>query len=82
MIAPPAGVRIWLAAGATDMRRGFDGLAALVAQQLNHDPFSGQIFAFRGRRGKHTTFSIRISPSDHRVSVAPFVRAEGSGRAA
>ena len=35
MIAPPAGVRIWLAAGATDMRRGFDGLAALVARQLN-----------------------------------------------
>ena len=51
MISPPAGVRIWLAAGATDMRRGFDGLASLVAQQLNHDPFSGQIFAFRGRRG-------------------------------
>ena len=51
MIAPPAGVRIWLAAGATYMRRGFDGLAALVAQQLNQDPFSGQIFAFRGRRG-------------------------------
>lgn len=51
MISPPAGVRIWLAAGATDMRRGFDGLAALVAQQLNHDPFSGQIFAFRGRKG-------------------------------
>ncbi len=51
MISPPAGVRIWLAAGATDKRRGFDGLAALVAQQLNQDPFSGQIFAFRGRRG-------------------------------
>jgi len=51
MIAPPAGVRIWLVAGATDMRRGFDGLAALVAQQLNQDPFSGQVFAFRGRRG-------------------------------
>ena len=51
MIAPPSGVRIWLAAGATDMRRGFVGLAALVAQQLHHDPFSGQIFAFRGRRG-------------------------------
>ena len=51
MISPPAGVRIWLAAGATDMRRGFDGLASLVAQQLNHDPFSGQIFAFRGRKG-------------------------------
>jgi len=51
MIAPPAGVRIWLAAGATDMRRGFDGLAALVAQQLDLDPFSGALFVFRGRRG-------------------------------
>ena len=51
MIAPPPGVRIWLAAGVTDMRRGFDGLAALVQQQLGHDPFSGQLFIFRGRRG-------------------------------
>ncbi|NMZ38867.1 IS66 family insertion sequence element accessory protein TnpB [Pseudomonas proteolytica] len=33
------------------MRRGFDGLAALVQTQLEADPFSGQIFAFRGRRG-------------------------------
>jgi transposase len=32
-------MRIWLAAGVTDMRRGFDGLAALVQQQLGHDPF-------------------------------------------
>ena len=51
MIAPPAGVKIWLAAGVTDMRRGFDGLAAVVAQQLRLDPFSGAIFIFRGRRG-------------------------------
>ena len=51
MISPPAGVQIWLAAGATDMRRGFDGLAALVAQKLNQDPFSGALFIFRGRRG-------------------------------
>ena len=51
MITLPAGIRIWLVAGATDMRRGFDGLAALVAQQLNRGPFSGQVFAFRGRRG-------------------------------
>lgn len=58
MIAPPAGVRIWLVAGATDMRRGFDGLAALVAQQLDHDPFSGQVFAFRGRRGGRVTFYL------------------------
>lgn len=51
MIGPPAGTRIWIAAGVTDMRRGFDGLAALVQTQLEADPFSGQIFVFRGRRG-------------------------------
>lgn len=51
MMAPPAGTRIWIAAGVTDMRRGFDGLAALVQTQLDVDPFSGQIFVFRGRRG-------------------------------
>ena len=51
MIAPPPGVRVWLAAGMTDMRRGFDGLAAMVQQNLALDPFSGQLFVFRGRRG-------------------------------
>ena len=51
MITPGPGVRIWLAAGLTDMRRGFDGLAALVQQQLGKDPFSGQMFVFRGKRG-------------------------------
>ncbi len=51
MIAPPFNTRIWVAAGHTDMRRGFDGLASLVQQQLASDPFSGQVFVFRGRRG-------------------------------
>ena len=51
MIAPPTGTRIWIAAGVTDMRRGFDGLAALVQTQLEANPFSGHIFVFRGRRG-------------------------------
>ncbi|MBK9219225.1 MAG: IS66 family insertion sequence element accessory protein TnpB [Uliginosibacterium sp.] len=51
MIAPPSGVRIWLAAGVTDMRRGMDGLAALVQERLAADPFSGHVFLFRGRRG-------------------------------
>jgi transposase len=51
MILPPAGVRVWLAAGATDMRKGFDGLAGLVQTQLSADPFSGQLFVFRGRQG-------------------------------
>ena len=51
MITPPLGTRIWLAAGVTDMRKGFDGLAALVQETLRRDPFGGQIFVFRGRRG-------------------------------
>ena len=51
MITLPAGTRIWLAAGVTDMRKGFDGLAALVQTTLEHNPFSGQLFVFRGRRG-------------------------------
>jgi len=45
MIAPPPGVRVWVAAGVTDMRKGFDGLAALVQQHLGQDAFSGQLFA-------------------------------------
>lgn len=51
MIGLPSGTRVWLAAGATDLRRGFDGLAALVQTQLAADPFSGHLFVFRGRRG-------------------------------
>ena len=51
MISLPAGTRIWLAAGVTDMRRGFDGLTAQVQQTLDADPFSGHVFVFRGRRG-------------------------------
>jgi len=47
----PSGTRIWLAAGITDMRRGFDGLAAIVQEKLAADPFSGHVFIFRGRRG-------------------------------
>jgi len=39
MIAPPPNVRVWLACGRTDMRKGFDGLASLTEQQLGHDPF-------------------------------------------
>src|SRR5271154_2065845 len=51
MIALPVGVKVWLAAGATDLRKGFDGLAGLVQMQLAEDPFSGQLFVFRGRGG-------------------------------
>ena len=45
------GTRIWIAAGVTDMRRGFQGLAAQVQTALEQQPYSGHIFIFRGRRG-------------------------------
>ena len=51
MIGLPSGTRIWLAAGLTDMRRRFDGLAALAQSALEQEPFSGHVFVFRGRRG-------------------------------
>lgn len=51
MIGLPAGTRIWLVAGVTDMRRGMDGLAAIVQEALTKNPFSGHVFIFRGRRG-------------------------------
>jgi transposase len=51
MIPIPPGARVWLAAGYTDMRRGFDGLALLVQETLKRDPHCGHLFVFRGKRG-------------------------------
>lgn len=51
MIELRTGTKIWLAAGVTDMRRGFDGLSAQVQTVLNEQPFSGHVFVFRGRGG-------------------------------
>ncbi len=51
MIGLPANTRVWIVAGHTDMRKGFDGLAALVQTTLAANPFGGHVFVFRGRRG-------------------------------
>lgn len=51
MIPIPSNVRVWLATGHTDMRRGFNGLALQVQEVLKRDPHDGQLFVFRGRRG-------------------------------
>ena len=51
MIPVPNSARVWLATGHTDMRRGFNGLALQVQETLKHDPHSGHLFVFRGRRG-------------------------------
>ena len=50
MLIIPAGVKIHMALGHTDMRKGFDSLAVLVQEVLKKDPFSGHLFAFRGRK--------------------------------
>jgi transposase len=51
MIPVPSNTRVWLAAGVTDMRRGFNTLAAQAEQVLAEDPYSGHMFVFRGRQG-------------------------------
>ena len=51
MIPVPSGVRIWLATGHTDMRKGMQGLALLVQEGLRRDPFAGDLFIFHGRDG-------------------------------
>jgi transposase len=50
MITVPSGIRVFVATMPVDFRRGADSLAALVREQLKHDPFSGTIFIFRSKR--------------------------------
>jgi transposase len=51
MIPIPAGVRVWISTGQTDMRKGMQGLALQVQEALKRDPHVGDLFVFRGRRG-------------------------------
>jgi transposase len=50
MLSLPPSVRIWAASAPADMRKGIDGLAALVRDELKGDPLSGHLFVFRGKR--------------------------------
>ncbi|HBC7422548.1 TPA: IS66 family insertion sequence element accessory protein TnpB [Serratia marcescens] len=51
MSSLPTGTKIWLVACITDMRNGFNGLAAKVQSTLKDDPMSGHVFIFQGRSG-------------------------------
>jgi transposase len=51
MIPVRSGVRVWLAVGRTDMRRGMNGLALQVQEALRRDPHAGDLYVFRGTRG-------------------------------
>jgi transposase len=52
MIPIPPGVRVWIATGHTDMRRGMNSLALLVQEAFNRDPHGGDLYVFRGKSGK------------------------------
>ena len=70
----PAGARVWIAMGHTDMRKGMQGLALQVQQGLKRDPHGGDLFVFRGRTGNLPTFDIRFAPRYDPVSVASIFR--------
>jgi transposase len=77
MIAFPAGVKVWIAGGVTDMRCGMNSLA--LKEGLGRDPHGGEIFCFRGRRGQPSTFCIRFSSCEDRLCLAPAVWADAAG---
>jgi hypothetical protein len=67
--------RVYLAVGATDMRKGMDGLAGLVKSQLESDPTSGHLFVFCNAGRRQLPFNIPIRFRSYRVRVASIVRA-------
>ena len=58
MLTLPPSVRVFVAPGATDLRRGMDGLSTLVREQLRLEPLSGHLFMFRNRRGDRVKILI------------------------
>ena len=65
MIPIASGVRVWIATGHTDMRRGMNSLALLVQEAFRHDPHGGDLYVFRGKSGQHATFCIQSSRRDN-----------------
>ena len=82
MIPVPSDVRVWLAVGRTDMRKGMNGLALQVQEALGRDPHAGDLYVFRGARGD----LIKIIWQDRHVAVLetagtrPIVKAVTGGR--
>jgi transposase len=61
MIPVPLGVRVWLAVGRTDMRRGINGLALRVQEALRRDPHAGDLYVLRGTRGNLIKIRIQLN---------------------
>jgi transposase len=72
MLTLPPSVRIYLATEPTDMRKGHDGLAALVKQGLGHDVYSGHLYVFVSRKGNR----IKILAWDHGGFILWYKRLE------
>jgi len=70
MIGFGAHTQVYLVAGATDMRKQIDGLAALVVDVLDADPFSSHLFVFCNRARNRTSFRIPIAVRRDRVPLA------------
>lgn len=84
MIPIPAGCRVWIATGHTDMRRGMQGLALQVQEQLKRDPHAGDLYIFRGRRGNLAKIlwhdGVGLSLYAKRLDRGKFNLALGEGR--
>ena len=74
MITPPAGARILPATRPVDFRKGAHSLAALAAEVLDADPFSGAVLVFRSRRADR----IKILLWDGSGPVLVWKQSEGS----
>jgi hypothetical protein len=79
MIGPTGAVRVMVATRPVDFRKGAEGLAALVREEMKADPFSGAVYVFRAKRAQSATFCIPFSFCDDRLSLAPVVRADVAG---
>jgi len=75
MISPPSNLKIYLAVQPVDFRKGMDGLAAIVMNELELDPFSGAVFIFRSKRADR----MKIIVWDGTGLVMTYKRIEGSG---
>ena len=84
----PAGVAIYLAVSAVDLRAGFDRLAGVVLEELRGDPRSGSLFLFTNRRRTHlkalffdrTGYCILYKRLDRGTFPTPTVIAPGSSQ--
>jgi hypothetical protein len=79
MIPIPSGVRVFLATGHTDMRRGMQSLALTVRESLKRDPHAGDLYIFRGRRGDLVKILWHDGIGDCRSMPSVWTAASSSG---